>query len=376
MCALAVYPTYPVSAVGSRHRRPELVFVGFAIMRSQPADLFQLPTVHLPHDDARSPLIAPLQPADTKRLSSLLLSLRQKLLLSPLADGELLTLIEEASEALSSVDQEAALRAAASPCEIDGAPMSRDAMQDTVASKRLALGDAAGDETLTPTMLVPLLRRASVLKDAALSERYLDSVGALTARLAGHGEHTLRVGLAADLPPLQLRYQPLGLRTGLRLWPCARLAIGACAARWAGLRVQGRTVLELGCGCGAVGLACAASVDAEACSPPSAAAPYHGRPRSPWRCVRTAPLPGPAEGAGLACVPRRRPEHTHTHTRARARTEHPGRLWRRSDYDVWTAPLLHSFRARRRRRSASACRNRAPLACVALFVARGCLSSA
>ena len=50
----------------------------------------------------------------------------------------------------------------------------------------------------------------------------------------------------------------MGLGTGLRLWPVARLAIGACAAQWAGLRVAGKSVLELGCGCGAVGLACAA----------------------------------------------------------------------------------------------------------------------
>ena len=221
--------------------------------------LFQLPTLHLPYDDCRSPLISPLLPTDSERPRRLLLKLRQQL--SQPVDGELLALIEEACDALSASGQEVALLAAAQPCELDGAPHERDAWQDAVASKRLALGDAAGDETLTPTMLVPLLRRASLLKDAALSAAMLDALGVLTASLSGHGEHTLRVGLhpaEAAAAPLLLRYRPLGLGTGLRLWPVARLAIGACAAQWAGLRVAGKSVLELGCGCGAVGLACAA----------------------------------------------------------------------------------------------------------------------
>ena len=221
--------------------------------------LFQLPTLHLPYDDCRSPLISPLLPTDSERPRRLLLKLRQQL--SQPVDGELLALIEEACDALSASGQEVALLAAAQPCELDGAPHERDAWQDAVASKRLALGDAAGDETLTPTMLVPLLRRASLLKDAALSAAMLDALGMLTASLSGHGEHTLRVGLhpaEAAAAPLLLRYRPLGLGTGLRLWPVARLAIGACAAQWAGLRVAGKSVLELGCGCGAVGLACAA----------------------------------------------------------------------------------------------------------------------
>ena len=66
--------------------------------------LFQLPTLHLPYDDCRSPLISPLLPTDSERPRRLLLKVRQGL--SQPMGGELLALIEEACDALSASGQE------------------------------------------------------------------------------------------------------------------------------------------------------------------------------------------------------------------------------------------------------------------------------
>tara|TARA_B110001452_G_scaffold163193_1_gene136017 strand:+ start:594 stop:1733 length:1140 start_codon:yes stop_codon:yes gene_type:complete len=220
------------------------------------APLFWLPTLETPNEDARSELIASLLPLeDASTLHATLRDLRHRLMTSlPASDDELLALVDAACTALSDVDQEVALAAASAPWD-----RRVDSRRDMIADKRLALGDLAGDETLTATMVVPLLRRASRLRDPERLELTMTAVGVLTASLAGHGEHTLRIGLGAMRPPLLLRYQPMGRCTGLRLWPSARLAIGALCSGWAGLRVgPGTSVLELGCGTAAVGLACAA----------------------------------------------------------------------------------------------------------------------
>ena len=169
-------------------------------------------------------------------------------------DEELLAQVEAACSALASVDQEIALSVAARPHCGD-----RDASrwEGLVADKHIACGELTGNETLAPTMLVPLLRRASRLACTdELGERLLDAVGILTASLAGHGEHMHCIDLCGAAAPLKLRYVPSGHCTGF--WSVARLGIGACAAGWAGLRIAGRVVLELGCGTGAVGIACAA----------------------------------------------------------------------------------------------------------------------
>ena len=218
--------------------------------------LLALPTVVLPRTDARHPLIPSLLSADNEvNLHSVLLDLRRAATASA-SNEDLLAFAEAACEALASVDQDVALATAARPHE------ERDACQALVADKRIASGEMAGDETLNPSILVPLLRRATRLscKDPELGERLLDAIGTLIASLSGHGEHTYRIDLGAAVAgaPLLLRHVPGGQAIGVRFWPVARLLIGACAAGWAGLRIAGRTVLELGCGTGAVGIACAA----------------------------------------------------------------------------------------------------------------------
>ena len=203
-----------------------------------------------------APLL-PITPVMQHDLRALLLGLRCAAVAAPASDEELLALVEAACVALVSVSQEAALSAAARPHS-----EQRSAQAVLVADKRLASGELAGDETLAPTMLVPLLRRANRLAstDAELGERLLDAVGTLTASLSGHGEHLYRLGLGGcdgARAPLLVCHVPNGQYAGVRCGPVARLGIGACATGWAGLRVVGRAVLDLGCGTGAVGLACA-----------------------------------------------------------------------------------------------------------------------
>lgn len=194
----------------------------------------------------RQPLMAPLLPTDEGTLHAQLLDLRHA---ERASDAELLVLVEAACMALAKVDQDLGLSVAARPCT----GQDRDAWQTLVAEKRSSKYELSGDETLTPTLLVPLLRRGARLScvDAELGDRLLNAIGTLTASLAGHGEHTYQIGLGGGTPA------PLVLHHIGALSPVSRLGIGACTSGWAGLRVAGNTVLELGCGTGAVGLACA-----------------------------------------------------------------------------------------------------------------------
>ena len=164
------------------------------------------------------------------------------------SNEELLTIVVDACAALNDVGQEAAFEAAARPLSGE-----RDSWQSCVAEKRTASGEPVGDETLNSTTLIPLLRRATRLAgiDPELGERLLESVGILTAILAGYGEHTYRIDLGGMRTSLVLRH--VGCFP-----PVARLGIGALVAEWAGTYVAHRTVLELCCGTGGVGLACAA----------------------------------------------------------------------------------------------------------------------
>ena len=306
--------------------------------------------------------------ADESDIHAALLAVRMA---PPAGDEEVLALVEAACAALTGVDQEVALSVAARPHNGD-----RDAWQALVADKRIASGEPAGDETLAPTMLVPLLRRATRLActDPELGERLLDAVGTLTASLAGHGEHTHRIGLiTGDITgraPLLLRHVPSGPCTGFS--PAARLGIGACAASWAGLRVEGRTVLELLCGMGAVGLACAALGAAEVWCTDSDAegasgsawnlglAPEllftHARPTSlsaqPWHWPSATPPPTaqpPCAWPGWTRWARPSPSRPHGRTACRAglgssswrphtaTTRRRRRCWRRRRV-TWTVP--------------------------------------
>ena len=201
-----------------------------------PAPLYYLPVLHQPSNDCNS-LIAPLLPTDERAISDMVEALTKLTcqLTLPVSHA-LLALLENACTALSMIDQDAAL--SIQPGEEGG----------------LIAGNI-----LTASMLVAVLKRAGRAEDAELGEATMECCGVLTALLSGHGEHTLRIGLTASgRPPLALRCVPQGWCTGTRLWPASRLAIGALAAGWQGLRVDGRSVLEIGCGLAAAGLACAA----------------------------------------------------------------------------------------------------------------------
>ena len=200
--------------------------------------LYYLPVLHQPSNDC-STLIAPLLKADDKSaddMREVLLSLAQRLDgPTPTMSASLLAHLEAAINAMNAVDQDTAL--SVQPGE-DG-------------------GLIAGG-VLSSSMLVPVMKHACRAEDAELGEAIFECCGVLVGLCSGHGEHTLRLGLApSSRPPLMLRCVPQGWGTGTRLWPAARLAIGALAAGWQGLALEGRSVLELGCGLAAVGLACA-----------------------------------------------------------------------------------------------------------------------
>ena len=204
------------SAAGSKAASDGALAAAAAALGSRAlsrGSMYWLPVLHQPANDC-SPLIAPLLRADPlhkELLHDVLDSLRDSLAL-PLT-AELLALLEASCAALSAVDQDLA-------------------------------AEVARQAGLTSTIVVPLLRRAcSADSDTELRDRIIELVGVLAASLASHGEHTMRIGVGS-LPPLSLLCQPNGRQTGTRLWPAARLAIGALAAGWAGLSVKGQDVLE------------------------------------------------------------------------------------------------------------------------------------
>lgn len=75
--------------------------------------------------------------------------------------------------------------------------------------------------------------------------------------LSGAGTHTLIFSPSPSVQ-LRLRYTPQSTGTHGRVWRAAGHAASACANEWAGIRVTGARVVEVGCGCGGTGLACAA----------------------------------------------------------------------------------------------------------------------
>lgn len=210
-------------------------------MQGESSCCYYLPLLHQPANSAH-PLLAPLlspPPAavDKVRVAlSALVSHIGPLGLSASTGEDLLALVDGACAALSSVDQ--------------GSVLSIN--QNGEGNGLIACG------VLTASMLVPLMRKASRLGDPDLAERLVATTGVLTSLIAGHGEHTMCIGLASPCAPLSLRCEPCGWCTGTRLWPAARLAIGACSSRWQGVDVRGKRVLEIGCGTAACGLACAA----------------------------------------------------------------------------------------------------------------------
>ena len=197
---------------------------------------YYLPVLHQP-SNACSLLIAPLLDAEQSTLDhahETLRKLTDHLLTTPDVT-QVLPMLLATIAAISSVDQDSILTANTS-----------------------AEGGLIAANLLTSSMLVPLLRKASRLSDMELSSSLIETAGVLTSLLSGHGEHTMRIGLGRTAPALKLRCVPQGWCTGTRLWPAARLAIGACCAGWEGLCVEGASVIEIGCGTAACGLACAA----------------------------------------------------------------------------------------------------------------------
>ena len=203
------------------------------------AACYYLPVLHQPSNSCSS-LIAPLLCADKAVLDHLRAAVQElvdhiglDLPMSSAAD--LLTFVLAVVAAMSEVEQD-----------------------DCLSEREDAEGGLVACGLLTSSMCVPLLRKASRLMDADLSDRLVEATGVLTAQLSGHGEHTMRIGLGDARAPLRLRCVPQGWCTGTRLWPAARLAIGACTAGWERLDVRGASVVEIGCGTAACGLACAA----------------------------------------------------------------------------------------------------------------------
>ncbi|KAL1498791.1 hypothetical protein AB1Y20_014098 [Prymnesium parvum] len=211
---------------------------------------YWLPPLRQPSNSC-SPLIAPLLPPPALAVAQLDHALRElrRLLALRTELQRMEALVAAAAAAFASVDQPTALAAAAHRWRRD-----EEYGQGLVSDKRVASGEACADEQLlTPSALLPLLRRACA--GGAASAALADSLGSLTAALAGHGAHLQLLGLPPPAPPLRLASEPAGRCTGLRLWPAARLAIGACAAGAGGVRLGGGAALELACGCGAVGVA-------------------------------------------------------------------------------------------------------------------------
>ena len=116
--------------------------------------------------------------------------------------------------------------------------------------------DAARQVALHASDCLPLLRRAASADpddEAGLAAAAADIIGTLS----GSGTHTF---CFAPVPSvhLSLRYTPQTTGTHGRVWRAAHVAARACDVGWGGVRLVGARVLELGCGTGALGLACAA----------------------------------------------------------------------------------------------------------------------
>ena len=169
-----------------------------------------LPVLHQPSNEC-SALIAPLLRADQAVLDELHVVVQQlvdHIGLGLPTSSELLTLVMSVVTAMSAVEQDDVLAVQADNPE----------------------GGLIACSLLTSSMCVPLLRKASRLTEANLSDSLVEATGVLTALLSGHGEHTMLIGLGNMCAPLRLRCVPQGWCTGTRLWPAARLAIGACSA--------------------------------------------------------------------------------------------------------------------------------------------------
>ena len=115
--------------------------------------------------------------------------------------------------------------------------------------------EAARDAALQPSHALRLLRRAAV-EDADESAGLAAASAELVATLSGSGEHTALLETATVR--LRLRHRPQATGTGSRIWRSEQLAALACESGWAGARISGRRVLELGCGTAGAGLVCAA----------------------------------------------------------------------------------------------------------------------
>ena len=106
---------------------------------------------------------------------------------------------------------------------------------------------AISDADATPSIVLPLLKHQN--------ESVVEEAGHLIAALGGHGTYTRVERVAGEDRPLRLWVQPAQVGTGATLWRSARAIVAdeICGP----LMAEGRDVLELGCGVGLVGLACA-----------------------------------------------------------------------------------------------------------------------
>ena len=115
--------------------------------------------------------------------------------------------------------------------------------------------DAAKQAGLQSSHCLPLLRRAA-LEDADDETGLVAAASDLVNILSGQGTHTYSF---EPVPSVHLRllYTPQATGTHGRIWRAAHMLVGACVSGWADVHVKDARVLELGCGTGAAGLACA-----------------------------------------------------------------------------------------------------------------------
>ena len=115
---------------------------------------------------------------------------------------------------------------------------------------------AAREVALAPSQCVTLLKRASV-EDADEAAGLATAAGELVSILSGCGVH--QCPFATRSTSLRLCYQQQSTGTHGRVWRAAHVAACACEDGWGGVSVvDERRLIEIGCGTGAVGLACAA----------------------------------------------------------------------------------------------------------------------
>lgn len=132
----------------------------------------------------------------------------------------------------------------------------RDCVDALAARDQSEALSAAGAVGLQASHCLPLLQRAA-LEDADDEAGLAAATGALVAILSGSGTHTYAFAPHPSVS-LRLQYTPQSTGTHGRVWRAAHLVAALCADGWGGVHPSGKSVVDVGSGTGAAGLACAA----------------------------------------------------------------------------------------------------------------------